>query len=81
MPQRFPQEGAMVDRDDRDKVAGLTAEDPLFQMVLDLRIAEMHSLLDKMAPASPAVALQALRQHFPETPFDERVRALKQSRH
>jgi hypothetical protein len=50
-------------------------------MVLDLRIAEMHSLLDKMAPASPAVALQALRQHFPETPFDERVRALKQSRH
>jgi len=69
----------MVDRD--DKLAGLTAGDPLFEMVLDLRIAEMHRLLDKMAPASPAVALQALRQHFPETPFDERVRALKQSRH
>ena len=69
----------MVDRD--DKLAGLTAEDPIFDMVLDLRIAEMHRLLDKMAPASPAVALQALRQNFPETPLDERVRALKQSRH
>jgi hypothetical protein len=71
----------MVDRNDHDKLAGLTAEDPLFEMVLDLRIAEMHRLLDRMAPASPAVALQALRQHFPKTPFDERVRALKQSRH
>ena len=70
----------MVDRSD-DKLAGLTAEDPLFDMVLDLRIAEMHRLLDKMAPTSPAVALQALRQNFPEAPFDERVRALAKSRH
>jgi hypothetical protein len=34
-----------------------------------------------MAPQSPAVALQALRENFPEAPLDQRVRALKQSRH
>jgi hypothetical protein len=71
----------MVDRSERDKLAELTADDPLFDMVLDLRIAEMHRLLDQMAPQSPAVALQALRENFPEAPFDQRVRALKQSRH
>jgi hypothetical protein len=71
----------MVDRSERDKLAELTADDLLFDMVLDLRIAEMHRLLDQMAPQSPAVALQALRENFPEAPFDQRVRALKQSRH
>ena len=71
----------MANRTDPNEIGGLSAEDPLFDMVLDLRIAAMHRLLDAMAPTSPAVALQALRENFPEAPFDERVRVLTEVRH
>jgi hypothetical protein len=71
----------MTNRSTRDELAPLSIEDPLFETVLDLRIAAMHDLLDRMAAESPAVALNALRAHFPEASLDQRVKAIAARRH
>jgi len=71
----------MSERTNRNDTGGLTAQDPLFEAVLDVRIAAMHRLLDAMAPTSAAAALRTLRDAFPETSLDERVRALNELRH
>lgn len=47
----------------------------------DVRITEMRRLLDRESDLSAAEALSALRDAFPDAPLDERVRALKYSRH
>jgi hypothetical protein len=70
----------MGERTNRGEI-GLTVQDPLFDAVLDVRIAAMHRLLDAMAPTSAAIALRSLRDAFPETSLDERVRALSGIRH
>jgi hypothetical protein len=41
----------------------------------------MRRLLDRVSHSSAAEALSALRDAFPDAPLDERVRALKTSRH
>jgi hypothetical protein len=71
----------MGDRTKHDDVGGLTAQDPLFEAVLDVRIAAMHRLLDAMAPISVAGALRTLREAFPEASLGERVRILSEIRH
>ena len=74
--------GTAKDAGDSELRSGeLTADDPLFDVVLDLRIAEMHRLLDAMAPASTTSALNSLREAFPDAPLEERVRALSRTSH
>ena len=55
---------------------GMTADDPIFVAALDHRIAEMRRLLKAMAPGSTTLALNALRDAYPDTSLDERVQAL-----
>jgi hypothetical protein len=71
----------MGERNTRSEGGGMTAVDPMFEAILDVRIAAMHRLLDAMAPTSAAVALKTLRDAFPETSLNERVRALSEPRH
>ena len=54
----------------------LPADDPRFIAALDLQIAQMRRVLDLMGPSSGAEALRSLRETFPETSLEERVRAL-----
>lgn len=56
--------------------ATLPADDPRFIAALDLQIAQMRRVLDLMAPVSGAEALRSLRDAFPESPFEDRVRAV-----
>jgi len=54
----------------------MTADDPIFVAALDHRIAEMQRLLKAMAPGSTTLALNTLRDAYPDASLDERVRAL-----
>jgi hypothetical protein len=45
------------------------------------RIAEMRRMLALLQPVSPASALRALREAFPEATLEERVHALSATRH
>jgi hypothetical protein len=65
-----------MDKPDRLRPELLTADDPRFTTVLDRRIGEMRTLLNEMEPASPAIALRALREAFPDVPLEERVKAI-----
>ena len=70
-----------MDKPDRPHLQLITVDDPAFTAALDRRIAEMRLLLNRMETASPAVALRTLRDAFPEAPLEERVRAIKATRH
>lgn len=71
----------MVDRATSGEVGMTRAGDALVDAAVDPRIAEMHRLLEQMTDPSPTEALRALRDAFPDAPLDERVRAMKYSRH
>lgn len=67
-----------------DRVAiesGSDAGDRQLGDTADARIIEMRRFLDRMSQLSAAEALSALRDAFPDATLDERVRALKYSRH
>lgn len=59
----------------------LAPDDPQFKTALNRRVAAMRLMLDAMAIGSPAEALKALRDAFPDASLDERVRAVISSRH
>lgn len=54
----------------------ITADDPRFVTALDERISEMRRMLEAMSPGSTRLALNALRDAYPDTSLDERVQAL-----
>jgi len=61
--------------------SSLAAGDAAFSLLLDRRIAEMRRLLAAMRPDTTADALKALRDAFPDTPLDERLAAIRATRH
>jgi hypothetical protein len=65
----------------QERAGRLASDDPQFKSALNQRIAEMRLMLDALAVGSPAEALKALREAFPEASLDERVRAVISSRH
>ena len=71
----------MVDRVAIGEIAMAGAGDVLMDAAVDARITEMRRFLEQMAEPSTTEALRALRDAFPDAPLDERVRAMKYSRH
>jgi hypothetical protein len=65
-----------MDKSDKRELQLVTVDDPRFTATLNRRIGEMRHLLAVLEPASPAVALRTLRDAFPETPLEQRIRAL-----
>lgn len=61
--------------------SSLAAGDAAFSLLLDRRIAEMRRLLAAMRPDTTADALKALRDAFPDMPLDERLAAIRATRH
>ena len=59
----------------------LSLERTLPEPAVARREAEMRLLLATVRPASAAVALKALREAFPESSLDERVRAVARTLH
>jgi hypothetical protein len=65
-----------MDKSDERDLQLVTVDDPRFTATLNRRIGEMRHLLAVLEPTTPAVALRALREAFPETPLEQRIRAL-----
>lgn len=56
-------------------------ENVRFDTAVDSRVGDMRRLLEKLSGQSTAEAMRVLRDAFPDAPLDERVRAMKSSRH
>jgi len=71
----------MADRAQIDQLGMHSAGDAPNDATVDARIADMRRLLEQMTEPSTTEALRVLRDNFPDAPLDERVRAMKFSRH
>jgi hypothetical protein len=59
----------------------MSLERNLTEPALARREAEMRQLLTSVKPTSAALALKALREAFPESSLDERVKAVALTLH
>jgi hypothetical protein len=65
-----------MDKPDKTHLQLLTVDDPRFAATIERRIGEMRHLLEAMKqPVSPTIALRTLREAFPDSPLEERVKA------
>ena len=66
----------MVDRTSQSEIDGLTADDPRFNIELNLRIESMRALHDAMASSSAETGFETGHSAFHGMAIDEQVRAL-----